>query len=86
MFRFVEAEKANHKIATMCRVLEVSRSGYYAWAGRPPSERVVANATLVEQIRRVHAESDGTYGSRRVHAQLRRNGREINPQARGWSG
>ena len=78
MFRFIEAEKANHAIATMCRVLEVSRSGYYAWARRPPSERTVANAALVEEIRRVHAESDGTYGSRRVHAQLRREGYEVN--------
>ena len=62
----------------MCRVLDVSRSGYYAWARRPPSERTLANATLVEEIRRVHAESDGTYGSRRVHAELRREGHEVN--------
>lgn len=62
----------------MCRVLEVSRSGYYAWAARPPSERAVANAALLVEIRRVHGESDGTYGSRRVHAQLRRDGREVN--------
>lgn len=62
----------------MCRVLQVSRSGYYAWAARLPSERAVANAGLVDEIRRVHAESDGTYGSRRVHAQLRREGREVN--------
>ena len=62
----------------MCRVLGVSRSGYYAWASRPPSARVVENAALVEEIRRVHAESDGTYGSRRVHAELRREGREVN--------
>jgi putative transposase len=62
----------------MCRVLEVSRSGYYAWASRPASERSVANAALVDEIRRVHADSDGTYGSRRVHAQLRREGQEVN--------
>ena len=62
----------------MCRVLGVSRSGYYAWAARPPSERAVENAALVVEIRRVHADSDGTYGSRRVHAQLRREGREVN--------
>jgi putative transposase len=78
VFRFIDAEKANHKIATMCRVLEVSRSGYYAWAGRPPSARAVENAALVAEIRRVHAESDGTYGSRRVHAQLRLDGHEVN--------
>jgi transposase InsO family protein len=78
VFRFVEAEKANHKVATMCRVLRVSRSGYYAWASRPPSERTVQNAALTVEIGRVHAESDGTYGSRRVHAQLRREGHEVN--------
>ena len=78
MFRFIEAEKANHAVVTMCRVLEVSRSGYYAWSSRPASERAVANAALVDEIRRVHAESDGTYGSRRVHAQLRRDGHEVN--------
>jgi len=78
VFRFIEAEKANHAVSTMCRVLEVSRSGYYAWSSRPPSERAVANAALLDEIRRVHAESDGTYGSRRVHAQLRRDGHEVN--------
>ena len=78
MFGFIEAEKANHAVGTMCRVLEVSRSGYYAWSVRPPSARTVANAALVDEIRRVHAESDGTYGSRRVHAQLRRGGHEVN--------
>jgi putative transposase len=62
----------------MCRVLQVSRSGYYAWASRPPSQRAVANAALSVEIRRVHADSDGTYGSRRVHAQLRADGHEVN--------
>ena len=78
VFRFIDAEKGNFDVAVMCRVLGVSRSGYYAWARRPPSERTLANATLVEEIRRVHAESDGTYGSRRVHAELRRVGHEVN--------
>jgi putative transposase len=78
VFRFVEAEKANHSVQTMCRVLGVSRSGYYAWSSRPPSVRAVQNAELVVEIRRVHAQSDGTYGSRRVHAQLRREGHEVN--------
>jgi putative transposase len=78
VFRFIDAEKANFDVAVMCRVLGVSRSGYYAWARRPPSERTVANAAPTEEIRRVHADSDGTYGSRRVHAQLRREGYEVN--------
>lgn len=62
----------------MCRVLRVSRSGYYAWVRRPASPRTVANAALDVEIRRVHADSDGTYGSRRVHAQLRRDGHQVN--------
>jgi putative transposase len=62
----------------MCRVLGVSRSGYYAWARRPPCLRAVANAALSGEIRRVHAASGGTYGKRRVTAQLRREGHEVN--------
>jgi putative transposase len=65
-------------VATICRVLGVSRSGYYAWVGRGPSTRAVADAAMTERIRGIHCESDGTYGSRRVHAQLRREGVEVN--------
>ena len=54
----------------MCRVLEVSRSGYYAWLKREPSARAKANAELLETIREIHDESDGTYGAPRVHAEL----------------
>ncbi len=65
-------------VATICRVLEVSRSGYYAWAARGPSTRALADVAMAERIREIHCESDGTYGSRRVHAQLSREGVEIN--------
>jgi transposase InsO family protein len=58
----------------MCRVLEVSQSGYYAWRKRPPSARAQTNAVLVESIRRVHADSRQTYGSPRIHAALRQQG------------
>ena len=54
-----------------CRVLEVSRSGYHAWATRPPSERAVADATLTGRIAQIHKQSGDTYGSPRVHAELR---------------
>ncbi len=53
-----------------CRVLEVSESGYYARRSRPPSARFVRHAWLTEVIRQVHARSRGTYGIRRVHADL----------------
>ncbi|MBL8932388.1 MAG: IS3 family transposase [Kineosporiaceae bacterium] len=57
-------------VAVACRVLEVSRSGYYEWHDRPESARAVADADLVETIRAVHEGSRGTYGSPRVHAEL----------------
>jgi transposase InsO family protein len=54
----------------MCEVLRVSRSGYYAWVDRPQSIRSSRQAELTRQIRKVHDESFGTYGSPRVHAEL----------------
>lgn len=66
----MKANQACYRIATMCRVLEVSRSGYYAWLKREPSARAKANAELLETIREIHDESDGTYGAPRVHAEL----------------
>ena len=59
-----------HPIATLCRVLGVSASGYYAWAVRPASARATADAALMEQIPVIHTRSRGTYGERRVHAEL----------------
>jgi putative transposase len=53
-----------------CRVLGVSRSGYYDWLGRPPCARDEANSLLLKHIHEVHAESRGTYGWPRVHAEL----------------
>jgi putative transposase len=55
----------------MCRVLGVSRAGFYAWERRAPSDRDLADAWLLEKIREIHAASKGTYGARRVHAELR---------------
>ena len=54
-----------------CRVLGVSESGYYDWRTRPPSARALRHVWLTEQIRGVHQAWFGTYGSRRVHAELR---------------
>ena len=66
----MKAHQAEYPVATMCRVLDVSRSGYYAWRGREPSRRAQANAALLETIERIHDESDGTYGAPRMHAEL----------------
>ena len=74
LFRFIAAEKANHSISLMCKLLGVSRSGFHGWERRPPSDRALADAWLVERITRIHRESRGTYGARRIHAVLRQQG------------
>ncbi len=70
-YRFIEAEKAAHSVPTLCRMLGVSRSGYYAWRSRPPSERARFDAVLSEKIETIHRNSRTTYGAPRVHAELR---------------
>ncbi|WP_345409097.1 IS3 family transposase [Amycolatopsis samaneae] len=57
-------------VAVACRVLHVSRSGYYEWRDRPTSPRQEENALLLKYIEQIHADSRGTYGSPRVHAEL----------------
>ena len=68
-YRFIEAEKAEHAVTTMCRVLEVSRSAYYDWVAGP-STRTLEDAWITNTIRDVHAASRHTYGAPRVHAEL----------------
>ena len=70
-FRLIDAERASYPVAMMCRMLGVSKSGYYAWRGRPPSERRRQDAFLTEKIREIHSRSRETYGYPRVHAELR---------------
>ena len=74
---FIEAEKtAGNSAERACRLLEVSRSAFYA-RRNAPSARAVADATLTAQIIEIHATSKGTYGSPRVHAELVDNGHEV---------
>jgi putative transposase len=70
-YKLIEAEKASHSVPLLCRVLGVSRSGYYAWKRRPPSERARFDAVLQEKIATIHRNSRATYGAPRVHAELR---------------
>jgi putative transposase len=70
VFGFVLARKAEHSIALMCRVLEVSRSGYHAWAARPLSARGAEDARLSARIGELHALRRGVYGSPRIWADL----------------
>lgn len=74
VFRFIAAERANHPVKTLCRVLGVSRSGFHAWAVRPPSQRDLVDAVLLERIRELHAASRRTYGSPRIYRDLQADG------------
>lgn len=69
-YRLIEAEKTSFPVQFMCRMLGVSRSGYYGWRDRPPSKRSRENDALTERIREIHQRSRQTYGSPRVHAEL----------------
>ena len=69
VFGFIAAKKTEHSVKTMCRVLEVSRSGYHAWARREPSSRALER--LTGRIREIHRENRKVYGSPRIHAELR---------------
>lgn len=64
-------------MTTMCRLYGVSKSGFYAYRDRPPSTRAVEDRGWVEKIERVHRESRQTYGSPRIHAELKRSGDTI---------
>jgi len=57
-------------IEVACRVLGVSVSGFHMWRSRPPSARSVRHALVTEVIKRIHLDSRGIYGARRVHAEL----------------
>jgi putative transposase len=70
----VSANQARFPIATMCRLLGVSASGYHAWRRRPPSARSRRDAVLLTRIREIHAVSRGTYGTPRIHAELAAEG------------
>jgi putative transposase len=66
----VSENRARYPIAVMCRVLDVSPSGYYAWVKRPPSLRAVTDAALTAKLHAAHAASNGTYGAPRLQIDL----------------
>jgi transposase InsO family protein len=74
-FRFIEDHRDAYPVRLMCTVLEVSPAGYYAWRERPESVRATSTAALLAEIRQVHHDSGQRYGSPRVHAVLRTQGR-----------
>ena len=77
MFELVHAERANIPVAFSCRVLGVSRSGYYQWTRSTPSARARADQALSAEVRAIHREHRGRYGSPRVHRELRARGHRV---------
>lgn len=71
-FRFIQQHAGQFRITLMCKVLGVSRAGYYAWRKRKPSQRELANRVLRRLIRLRHKEHRSVYGYRRIHRLLRR--------------
>jgi len=73
-YRFIQAEKAAYPVEVLCRVLDVARSGFYAWGRRPLGVRAQQNQRLVTQIRTCYQAARGRYGSPRIHQDLRAQG------------
>jgi hypothetical protein len=73
-YRFIQAEKAVYPVGVLCRVLDVARSGFYAWCQRPMSMRAQENQGLVTHIRACYQASRGRYGSPRIHQNLKAQG------------
>ena len=73
-FAFIEEHHEEWPVTVQCRVLEVSRSGYYAWRNRPGSKQAVRREALLSEIRKVHRESRRTYGSPRIYEELKDRG------------
>lgn len=73
----MKAHRAAHSMATMCRMLDVSASGYYAWLTRARSARAEEDARLTTEMHRIHAQSRGTYGAPRIHAELVATGTRV---------
>jgi len=73
-YAFINAHAGEFSVKRMCRLLKVSRSGYYAWKHRSPSQREQANQALLKQIKAVYLVSNRTYGSPRIYRHLRGEG------------
>jgi len=73
-YAFILARAVAFPVALMCRVLGVSRSGFYAWRAQPVSERDKRESALLQKVKRVFEASQGRYGSPRVHRELREEG------------
>ena len=73
-YRFIRTHRAEFSLSALCRAMQVSRAGYYAWERRPLSSRERANASLTERIKVLFFESGATYGSPRLSSELKEEG------------
>jgi len=73
-YRFIQSHQHEHAVQALCRILEVARSGFYAWLERPLSDRAIEDERLLDLIRASYAASGGVYGSPRVFLDLREVG------------
>lgn len=76
-YAFIKAHDKEHAAIRLCEVLGVSKSGYYAWLSREPSERERENQQLLEKIKLIYAQHKGRYGSPRIHAALKQVGEDV---------
>jgi len=73
-FQFIKNHSKEFCVEKMAKILEVSRCGYYEFCNRKPNKRVEENRSLIEKIKKIHKNSRGTYGSPRVHAEIKKLG------------
>jgi len=76
-YALIHRHEGQHAVALMCRVLTLSRSGYYDWRGRPPSDRAKANIRLATDVHRVYAANKGRTGAPRITKHLRDEGQKV---------
>jgi len=75
-FAFIAGHTPEFHVTTMCRAFQVKKASYYAWVHRPPDARVADDAQLAEAVKVIHDKSRRTYGSPRVHEELKGQGRQ----------
>ena len=73
-YRCIDRRRSQYPVRMMCRLPQVSRSGYYAWRGRPESQRAKTDRELLKRIRQIHTDSDGVYGAVKITAELNEQG------------
>ena len=79
-FEFIDAQKAHYPITKMCEWAQVSTSGFYEWRDRPASATARRRVHLGRLIEAIFDDSDRTYGHRRIHAALARQGEHCSPE------